>query len=63
VEGCLYLSGDRFVAPSLDKEIFYNESLFEFVHDWLVTSSDDITGRFTIIKTLDEYILIFVLGL
>jgi hypothetical protein len=63
VAGCLELSHDLFVAPSFDKEIFDNESLFDFVHDWLVTSSDDTTRKFTIIRTLDEYFLIFVLEL
>jgi hypothetical protein len=63
VEGCLWLSRDLFVVPSLDKEIFGNESLFDFVHDRLATESDDITGRYTIIGTLDEYVLVFVLEL
>jgi hypothetical protein len=63
VEGCLLFSGDHFVAPSLEKEIFDNESLFDFVHDWLGMYSDDTTGRFTIIRTLDEYLLVPVLVL
>jgi hypothetical protein len=63
VEGCLKLSGDVFVASSLDKEIFDNESLFDFVHDWLITYRDDTTGRLTIIKTLHEYVFVFVLVL
>jgi hypothetical protein len=37
--------------------------LFDLFHDWLVTRSDDTMWRFTIIRTLDEYVLIFVLGL
>jgi hypothetical protein len=60
VEGCLSYSGDFFVAPSLHKEIFDNESLFDFVRDWLLTDRDDATGRFTIIRTLDEYVLVLV---
>jgi hypothetical protein len=56
VEGYLELSGDVFVAPSLDKEIFDDESLFDSVHDWVITTSDDTTGRFTIIRTLNEYV-------
>jgi hypothetical protein len=60
VEGCLSLSGDLFVALSLDKEIFDNKSLFDFAHHRLGTESADPTGRFTIIRTLDEYVLVVV---
>jgi hypothetical protein len=63
VAGSLYLSGDLVVAPSFDKEKFDNESLFDFIDDCLLTSSEDTTGRFTIIRTLDECIFIFILGL
>jgi predicted Abi (CAAX) family protease len=52
-----------FVVPSLDKEIFDDESPFDFVHDWLVTSSKETMGRCTVIRTLDEYVLVFVLVL
>jgi hypothetical protein len=63
MEGFPQLNADRFAVSSLDKEIFDNKSLFDFVHDWPASESDDTTGRFTIIRTLDEYIMAFVLVL
>jgi hypothetical protein len=61
MEGCLQLSGGLFLAPFLHNEIFDNESLFDFVHEWLASHRVDPTGRFTIIITLDEYVLVFIL--
>jgi hypothetical protein len=46
VKGLLQLGGDLFVAPSLEREIFDNESLLDFVHDWLLMYHDDATETF-----------------
>jgi hypothetical protein len=35
-------------------EIFDNESLFDFDHEWLLAYRDDAMERFTVIRTLDE---------
>jgi hypothetical protein len=55
VKGCLEFLGDLFVAPSLEKEIFDNKSLFDMVRDWLLTSTDDAIERFSMIRASDIY--------
>jgi hypothetical protein len=45
----LELSCDAFVAPSLEEEIFDDESVFDFVHDWVLTSLDDGMEEFATI--------------
>jgi hypothetical protein len=50
-----------FVASLLDNEKFDDETLLDFVHEWLGTESDDTKGRFTIIRTLDNDVFVLVL--